>query len=43
MKRGIAAAQREKLEREVAGLEEAALARKKEIGELVGSSPFYTI
>jgi hypothetical protein len=36
----IAAAQREELEREIAGLRNAACAREEEIEELVGSPPF---
>jgi hypothetical protein len=36
----IAAAQREELEQEIAGLQAEARAREEEIEELVGSSPF---
>jgi hypothetical protein len=36
----IAAAQREELEQEIAGLRDEACAREEEIEELVGSSPF---
>jgi DNA polymerase-3 subunit epsilon len=36
----IAAAQREELEREIAGLQDEARARETEIEELVGTEPF---